>query len=113
MPFSRSRTWTASTLSLDIRSALQQSAAIAVGVRDRPDPVVGGAGYPLVVRPDGLAREALASVVRVAGTHARPGSEITAEVIRLGQRALRSGRRDLESRLHQDVAQVAGDALAE
>src|SRR3954468_11275296 len=97
MPFSRSSTWTASTISLDIRSALQQVAAIDVGVRDRHDPVVGGDGYSLVVRPDELAREALASVVRLAGTHARTASEITTEVIRLGQRALRSGRRDLES----------------
>src|SRR5436190_1040967 len=42
MPFSRSSTWTASVISLDIRSYLQQIAAVDVGVRDRYDPVVGG-----------------------------------------------------------------------
>src|SRR3954469_4313343 len=57
MPFSRSSTWTASTISLDIRSPLQQVAAVDLGVGDRDDPRVGGDGDLVVARADQLASE--------------------------------------------------------
>src|SRR4051794_26972254 len=113
MPFSRSSTWTASTISLDIRSALQQVAAIDVGVRDGDDPGVGGDGYLLVVRAHELAGEAPAAAVVLARAHARALSDVAAEVVGLGERALRTRRGDLEPRLHQHVAQVARHALAQ
>src|SRR4051812_19785498 len=71
MPFSRSSTWTASTISLDIPSSLQQVAALDVGVRDRDNPVVGGDGHLAVGRADQLAGEALAPAVLSLGAHAR------------------------------------------
>src|SRR5919202_5736962 len=78
MPFSRSRTWTASTISLDMRSALQQVAAVDLGVRDRHDAAVGGDGDVGVARPHELAGEALALAlhgVRV-DEHARAPTDV-------------------------------------
>src|SRR3954468_24929312 len=63
MPFSRSSTWTASTISLDIRSALQQVAAIDLGVGDRHDPGVGGDRDLVLARADELACEAPAATL--------------------------------------------------
>src|SRR3954447_10247876 len=108
MPFSRSRTWTASTISLDMRSALQQVAAIDVGVGDRHDPHVGGDGDLLVARADQFAREAPAPAVLLARTHARAATDVAPEVVRLRQRSLGTRRSDLEAGLHEDVAQVVG-----
>src|SRR5688500_8554500 len=113
MPFSRSRTWTASTISLDIRSALQQVAAVDVGVRDRDDPRVGGDGYLLVRRAHELTREALAPAVVVPGAHTRAASDVALEVVGLCERPLGARRRDLQPCLHQEVAQVGRHALAE
>src|SRR3954471_10429771 len=106
MPFSRSRTCTASTISLDMRSALQQVAAVDVGVGDRHDPGVGGDGDLLVARADQLAGEALAAAVILARAHARLATDVAAEVVRLRERALGPRRGDLESRLEQQVAQM-------
>src|SRR3712207_5338159 len=92
MPFSRSRTWTASTISLDMRSALQQVAAIDVGVGDRHDPRVGGDGDLLVGRADQLSGEAPAPSVVLARAHARATSDVAAVVVRLGERPLGPGR---------------------
>src|SRR4051794_31529338 len=58
MPFSRSRTWTASTISLDIPSVLQQVAPVDVRVRDRHDPAVRGYGHLFVARSHELSGEA-------------------------------------------------------
>src|SRR3954447_18661447 len=113
MPFSRSRTWTASTISLDIRSALQQVAAVDVGVGDRDDPSVGSDRHLGLARADQLAREASAAAVLLACAHARPTTDVAPEVVRLGERTLGAGRADLEARLHEDVAQVTRHALAE
>src|SRR4051812_42704231 len=113
MPFSRSRTSTASTISLDMRSALQQVAAVDVGVGDRHDPGVGGDRDLVVGRAYQLAREALATALLLARAHARAPSDEAAVVVRLGEWALRSRRRDLEAGLHEQVAQVRGDALAQ
>src|SRR5829696_3567704 len=99
MPFSRSSTWTASTISLDIRSALQQVAAIDLGVGDRDNTGVGGDGHLVVGRADQLAGEALAAAVVAAGAHARAAADVAPEVIRLGERALRPRRGNLESGL--------------
>src|SRR3954449_570075 len=63
MPFSRSSTWTASIISLDIRSSLQQVAAVDLGVRDRDDPRVGRDRHLVVTCSDQLAREASAAAV--------------------------------------------------
>src|SRR5215211_1992438 len=101
MPFSRSRTWTASTISFDMVLALQQVASLDVGVRDRDDAVVGGDRHRVVGRPDELAREALLAAVLVARAHARTTADVAAEVVRLGERALGPGRGDLEPDLGQ------------
>src|SRR3954463_11591155 len=101
IPFSRSSTWTASTISLDIRSALQQVAAVDVGVRDRHDPGVGGDGDLLVARADQLAGEALAPAVLVTGAHPRAAADVAPVVVRLRERALGSRRGDLEPRFQQ------------
>src|SRR3954463_3260303 len=113
MPFSRSSTCTASTISLDIRSALQQVAAIDLGVRDRDDPGVGGDGDLGVARADQLAGEGLAPTVLVAGAHAGAAPDVAAEMVRLGERALGPRRGDLESRLEKDVPQMVRHALAQ
>src|SRR5436305_3556892 len=92
MPFSRSRTSTASTISLDIPSALQQVASVDVRIRDRHDPAVRGDGDLVVARPHQLAREARAPVVLLAGAYASATTYEAAEVVRLRERALGSGR---------------------
>src|SRR3954462_7349470 len=112
MPFSRSSTWTASTISLDIRSPLQQVAAVDLGVGDRHDPRVGGDGDLRVARADELSGEGLAIAVLLARTHTRATTDVAAVVVGLRQRPLRARRRDLEAGLLQQVAQVTRDALA-
>src|SRR3954469_18984935 len=113
MPFSRSSTWTASTISLDIRSALQQVAAVDLGVGDRDDPGVGGDGYLGIAGADQLAGEGLAATVLVARADACATADEAPEVIRLGERALGSRRGNLQARLEKKVAQVTRDALAQ
>src|SRR3954447_24893054 len=88
MPFSRSSTWTASVISLDIRSSLQQVAAVDVGVRDRDDPRVGGDGDLLVARADKLPGEALATAVLLVRADARATTDVATEMLGLGQRPL-------------------------
>src|SRR4051794_18575788 len=114
MPFSRSSTWTASTISLDIRSPLQQVAAVDLGVGDRDDPRVGGDGDFRVARADELSGEGLAAGLLLARGYlnARAASQELPEVLGLRQRPLRAGRRALEAGLLKQVAQVARDALA-
>src|SRR5436305_12453149 len=97
MPFSRSRTSTASTISLDIPSALQQVAPVDVRVRDRDDPAVGGDRDLVLACPDQLAGEASPPAVLLARAHARATSDEAPEVIGLRERTLRTGRRDLET----------------
>src|SRR3954463_6767375 len=109
MPFSRSSTWTASVISLDIRSALQQVAAVDVGVGDRDDPVVGRDGDLRVARADQLSGEARAAAVLAACAHARATTDVAAEVLGLRQRPLRAGGRDLEPGLLQQGAQGTRD----
>src|SRR5687767_4535640 len=91
IPFSRSRTWTASTISFDISSALQQVAAFDFLVGDRDDPLVGRDGDFVVGRADQLAREALASVVPAAGAQPHLPADEVAVVDGLAQRPLRAG----------------------
>src|SRR4051812_47564868 len=112
MPFSRSRTWTASTISFDIDSALQQVASIDVRVRDRHDAGVGGDRDLCVGGTDELPREALAAAVVATRANACAAADEASEVIRLRQRTLGAGRRHLEPVLREQVAQVAGHALA-
>src|SRR6476661_4357806 len=97
MPFSRSSTWTASTISLDIRSPLQQVAAVDLGVGNRDDPRVGGDGDLRVARSDELPGEALVTAALLARTHPRATTDVTAEVLRLRERPLRPRRRHLEA----------------
>src|SRR5215212_3693660 len=113
MPFSRSRTWTASTISFDIGLALQQVASLDVGVRDRDDAGVRGDGHGILGRAYELPREALVAAVLLAGAHARAAADEAAEVVGLRQRPLRARRRHLQGVLGQQVAQVRGDALAD
>src|SRR3954469_4592790 len=81
MPFSRSSTWTASIISLDIRSSLQQVAAVDLGVGDRDDPRVGGDGHLIVAGADELPCEASATAVVHARAHACAASDVAAEVL--------------------------------
>ena len=60
-----------------------------------------------------LAGEALVPVLGLARAHARAATEKAAEVLRLGQRALGPRRGDLQPVVHQHVAQVVGDPLAQ
>src|SRR3954464_15494339 len=92
MPFSRSSTWTASTISLDIRSPLQQVAAVDVGVGDRDDPGVGGDGDLRVARADKLSGEGLAAALLLARDylHTHATTDVAAEVLGLRQRPLRA-----------------------
>src|SRR3989442_7273536 len=114
MPFSRSRTCTASTISLDIPSALQQVAPVDVRIRDGHDPAGRGDGDLVVARPHELAREAPAAVVGLArDPYARAAPQEALEVVRLRERPLGTGRRDLETDLREEVAQVTGYPLAE
>src|SRR5436190_12374676 len=113
MPFSRSRTSTASTISLDIPSALQQVAPVDVRVRNRDDAAVGGHYHLDLARPDQLAGEASPPAMLLTCTHARATTYEASEVIGLRERTLGAGRRDLESEVHEQVAEMVGDALAE
>src|SRR3712207_691831 len=113
MPFSRSRTWTASTISFDMGLALQQVASLDVGVRDRHDAGVGGDRHLVVGGADQLPREALATAVVGGRPHLRAAADVAAEVVRLDERALGAGRRHLQRVVGQQVAEVAGDALAD
>src|SRR3954471_5035640 len=81
IPFSRSRTRTASRISLLMRSALQQVASIDFRVRDRHDARVCRHRDLAVARADKLARQGLASVVVVTRAHARAASDEAAEVL--------------------------------
>src|SRR4051794_11665748 len=112
MPFSRSSTWTASVISLDICSSLQEVAAVDVGVRDRDDPRVGGDGDLRVARADKLPGEALTAAVVLERAYARATTDVAAEVLGLRQRTLGTGRRHLEPGLLEQIAQVTRDALA-
>src|SRR5436309_2155169 len=112
MPFSRSSTWTASVISLDIRSAIQQVAAVDVGVGDRDHPRVGCDGHLGVGRADELSCEALVAAAFLARAYARAAADVAAEVLGLRQRALGAGRGHLETGLLQQVAQVRRHALA-
>src|SRR3954451_6980428 len=96
IPFSRSRTWTASTISLDIDSPLQQVASLDTGVRDRDDPGVRRHCHALVVRADQLACEAAPPRLLVVRAHAHAATEEAAVVVRLGQGALGTRRGHLE-----------------
>src|SRR4051794_30141810 len=111
IPFSRSRTWTASTISLDMRSALQQVAAVDLGVGDRHDPHVGGDGDLVVARADQLAREAPAPAVIAARADTDVPADVAPEVVGLRKRTLGTRGADLEARLEQNVAQVPRHAL--
>src|SRR4051794_31705012 len=112
MPFSRSSTWTASIISLDIRSSLQQVAAVDLGVGNRDDPRVGGDGHLVIAGTDELPCEASAAAVVLARAHACATTDVAAEVLGLRERTLGARRRHLEARLHEQVAQVPGHALA-
>src|SRR3954463_4952429 len=91
IPFSRSRTCTASIISLDIRSSLQQVAAVDLGVWDRHDSRVGRDRHLGVGRAGELAREASAAAMVLACAHARAAAEVTAEVLGLRERPLGAG----------------------
>src|SRR5919201_4349317 len=113
IPFSRSRTRTASRISLLMRSALQQVASVDVRVRDGHDARVGSHRDLAVARSDELAREGLAPVVVLARAHTRATTHEATEVLRLGERSLGTGRRNLQRVVHEQIAQMTRDPLAE
>src|SRR3954447_7535194 len=112
IPFSRSRTRTASTISLLMRSALQQVASVDVRVRDRDHPVVGRHRHLTVARADELPGEGHTPVVLLACAYASLPAYEAAEVMRLGQGTLRPRRGDLQRVVDEQVAQVIRHALA-
>src|SRR4051794_40440325 len=117
MPFSLSRTPTASMISLLISPSspliLEQVAAVDVRVRDRDDAAVRGQRDLFVGRADELARKALLAVAGLAQAHPGALAEVAPEVLRLGERATRAGRGDLEPEVREQVAQVSGHPLAQ
>src|SRR3954451_18932497 len=113
IPFSRSRTRTASRISLLMRSALQQVASIDFRVRDRHDPRVRGHRDLAVARADELASEGPAPVVLVSRAHARASPDEAAEVLWLGERALGARGRDLERVVGKQLTKMVRDPLAE
>src|SRR5215207_10047682 len=91
MPFSRARARTASTISCDIALVPHEVRSLDVGVGDRHHAGVGGDGHHVVGGAEQLAGEAGVPVLAAARPDARAPAEIAAEVVRLGQRALRLG----------------------
>src|SRR5215212_10891786 len=96
MPFSRASAVIASRISRDMWLLLHQVRSGDVGVRDGDHAAVGGDRDRVVGGADELPREAVVSVVVAAGAHARLAADEATEVLRLGERALRTGARDLE-----------------
>src|SRR3954447_4343460 len=94
IPFSRSSTPTASTISLDIcllptpwaRRLFQQVAAIDLRVRDRHDAIARGHGDLFVRGSDQLTGEAPVPIAGLARAHAGPTTQEAAVVVGLGQR---------------------------
>ena len=84
-----------------------------LGVRDGDHPGVGGNGDLVIRGAEQLAGEAAVPVVLAAGAHARTAADVTAEVVRLGERALRPRRGHLERVGLAHAGQVLGHALAE
>src|SRR3954447_25490076 len=117
MPFSLSRTPTASMISLLISPSsplvLEQIAAVDVRVRDRHDPAVGGQRDLVFTRAHQLAAEALVAVTGLGQADPDAAAEVAPEVLGLGQRALRARRRHLEPVVREQVAEVSGHALAQ
>src|SRR3954449_10121374 len=100
IPFSLSRTPTASTISLLISVLpliLDQVAAVDVGVRDGHHAAVGGQRDLVVARSHQLAGEALVAVAGLAHADAGAPAEVLAEVVGLRERALGAGRGHLQA----------------
>src|SRR5262249_4343183 len=93
--------------------AVHEVAARDLGVRDRHYSRSGGDGHLVVRGADELAGEVAVAVTRLAGAHTRPAAEEAAEVVWLDQRALGTGRGDLEPVVDEQIGQLVGDALAE
>src|SRR5918993_4458549 len=96
MPFSRASAVMASRISRDIELLLHEVRSCDVAVRDGDDAGVGGDRHRVVRGADQLARERAVAVVVVARPYARAPAEEPAEVVGLGEWALRSRRGDLE-----------------
>src|SRR3954471_20387461 len=98
MPFSRPRVFTASTISADMVSVSHEIRTVDVGVGDRDDAAVRSHGHRVVGRVDEFAGEGPGGGggSLAARTDLRPPAEIAAEVLGLGERALRPRARDLE-----------------
>src|SRR5215213_2725839 len=128
MPFSRSRFWTASTISLLTWSSKNASKSSALRlrrrlrhearaanplVRDRDRAPVRGQRHAPVVRADQLALEVPAALDRLAGPNPDAAAEVAPEVVELGQRPLGARRGDLDGVLAQQVTQVMRHARAQ
>src|SRR3954454_6318004 len=96
MPFSRASAPIASRISRLMRLLLDQVGTVDVVVGDLHDPRVGGQDDLGLARSDELAGEAATAVVVAARAHARTLTEVAAEVVGLGQRALATGRGNLQ-----------------
>src|ERR1700722_17800072 len=115
MFFSAARPRTASTISLLIACSVSRY-EVGAGdllVRDRDEPVRGGERDVCVARAHQLAGQLLVPIRGVAQAHARAPAEKAAVVLRLGQRAILTGRGDLQRVALAVVAEVPGDPLAE
>src|ERR1700742_4181228 len=97
MPFSRARARTASTISCDIALVPHEVRSLDVGVGDRHHAVFGGHGHRVLIGPEQLADDAGVAVGEpAAGAHAGAPADVPPEMVRLGERALRTGGGDLQ-----------------
>src|SRR5918994_1337633 len=94
MPFSRASARTASTISCDIALLPHEVRSLDVDVGNRHYACVGGDRDRVVGGAQQLAGEAVTAFVPAAGADASAAADVAAEVVGLGQRALRAGRGD-------------------
>src|ERR1700754_4916809 len=114
MFFSAARPRTASTISLDMTSVSRYEVGagdLLVGNRDHA--LLRRDRYIAVRCADQLAGQPPVSVPRPPQAHARVPAQEARVVLRLGERTVLAGGRDLERVAFAIVGQVARDALAQ
>src|ERR1700722_676061 len=114
MFFSAARPRTASTISLLIACSVSRY-EVGAGdllVRDRDEPVRGGERDICVARAHQLTGQLLVSIRRVAQTHAGAVAQKATVVLGLRQRAVLTGRGDLQRVALAVVVEMPGHPLA-
>src|SRR5579863_4041079 len=115
IPFSRASACIASRISRDMCLLLHQMGSPDRRVGDGDDALGKAERDLLWARADQLAGQCVSPRERGAGlgSHAGATPDEAAEMLGLGQRALRTGRADLEAVLLAQVTERLGDALAQ